>query len=322
MIGRISIAVVLLVTVLAWMLTDPVRQTTQVIPTPANKSAPTKSSKPVQLAMANISLPPPPAPAPPPRTVSPMKAVTKATPVTAKAVQPLAPQLQRPVPMIKSIEPIKPAPKPKQTPPQQSAKPTSAPTPVSVHAPAPSSPPKPTPQKAAAEGRPLLRLLEHGKGPSVEISWPRSVSLRHQLYRLFQNCYGMRIAVMAADGRLFDDVSRPGQAWAVNLDRYSGFVRQSSGGASLDEHDTARRIRNHHGLGITTTVRLFPRRTDALLLGGLKSLIGAHYANATRIRAYYQVSGWRVRVAGITVNARPITGQVDLSSGATQRCAI
>jgi hypothetical protein len=330
MIGRISIAVVLLVIVLAWMLADPPRQITQAIATPDETAAPTETPKAAPLAMAQISLPPPPAPIPAlvpaitPRTVTPMKAAVETTPPASKALQPLAPQPQppqqpamqpkRPASTVKSIEPIKPAPKPAQ----QIAKPQ--PTPPTT--PPRPTPPMPTSQDAAAAGRPLLRLLEHGKGPSVEISWPASASARHQLYRLFKQCYGMRIAVMGADGRLFDDASRPGQPWAVNLDRYSGFVRQSSGRASLDEHNTARRIRNRHDLGMVTTVRLFPRRTDALLLGGLKSLIGAHYKNATRIRAHYLLAGWRVHVAGITVNAQPIAGRIDLSSGTIRRCAI
>ena len=132
----------------------------------------------------------------------------------------------------------------------------------------------------------------------------------------------MRIAVIDANGQLFNDASRPGQAWPINLDRYSGFMRQSSAGAALDEYRIVRQIRARHGLNSATAVRLFPRHTDAVLLGGLRNLIGGNYNGAKRIQARYQMSGSKVYITDITIDAKPVTGSIELSSGAIRRCII
>ncbi|MDP6590123.1 MAG: hypothetical protein QF666_11845, partial [Alphaproteobacteria bacterium] len=168
-----------------------------------------------------------------------------------------------------------------------------------------------------AEGRVLLRILEHGSGPVVEIAWPVSAMQRRALYRLFEACYGMEIAVIDARGRLFSRTGRSGQPWQPNLDRYSGFLRQPSGRLTLDEKDSIAGIRRFHGgLRAADNVRLFPRRLDALLLGGLKALIGDGYASARAIRAHYRRDGDSVLVEGIRLDGRPILGRIDLTSAA------
>ena len=333
MIGRVSIAILALLAVLVWMLGDPLRQTAER-PTPnlskdrvdQHVAAPAKSTR-----MMAVTLPPPPKPAVETRVVTALTlAKPAATPVPNRTVTPLKalPKPQstsrsyRPAPAPLQILPIKPAPKPV-------AKPLK-PTPKSMNsqsrqqaklAPAAPDPPLLSKQQAT-EGRPLLKLLEHGKGPSVEIAWPASASQRRRLYDLFKQCYGMRIAVMDANGQLFNDVSRPGQTWSINLDRYSGFMRQSSAGAALDEYRTVSKIRARHGLDSTTTVRLFPRHTDAVLLGGLRNLIGGNYHGTKLIQARYQISGSKVSVTEITIDAKPVNGSIELSSGAIRRCII
>jgi len=168
-----------------------------------------------------------------------------------------------------------------------------------------------------AEGRVLLRILEHGSGPEVEIAWPESAIQRRDLYRLFEACYGMEIAVMDSGGRLYGRAGEAGRPWQPNLDRYSGFVRQPSGRLTLDEMDSIARIRTFHGgLRAAENVRLFPRRLDALLLGGFKSLIGDGYAGASAIRAHYRRDGDTVLVEGIRLDGRPILGRIDLSAAA------
>ena len=71
-----------------------------------------------------------------------------------------------------------------------------------------------------------------------------------------------------------------------------------------------------------TAVRLFPRNTDAVLLGGLRNLIGGNYNGTKRIQARYQTSGSKVSVTEITIDAKPVTGSIELSSGAIRRCII
>ncbi len=118
-----------------------------------------------------------------------------------------------------------------------------------------------------AEGRVLLRILEHGSGPEIEIAWPVSAIQRRALYRLFEVCYGMEIAVIDSGGRLYSRTGEAGRPWRLNMDRFSGFVRQPSGRLTLDEKDGIARIRAFHGgLRAAHNVRLFPRRLDALLL--------------------------------------------------------
>ncbi len=171
-----------------------------------------------------------------------------------------------------------------------------------------------------AEGRVLLRILEHGSGPEIEIAWPVSATQRRALYRLFEACYGMEIAMIDSRGRLYGRSGEAGRPWQPNLDRYSGFVRQPSGRLTADEIDSIARIRTFHGgLRAANNVRLFPRRLDAVLLGGLKALIGDGYGDASAIRAYYRREGNTVLVESIRLDGRPILGRIDLSAAA-HRC--
>jgi hypothetical protein len=88
----------------------------------------------------------------------------------------------------------------------------------------------------------------------------------------------------------------------------------------MDERDSISRIRSYHGgLRAGDNVRLFPRHLDALLLGGLKALIGDGYASANAIRARYRRDGEGVLVEAIRLDGRPILGRIDLSAAA-RRC--
>jgi len=172
-----------------------------------------------------------------------------------------------------------------------------------------------------AEGRPLLRILEHGSGPVIEIAWPDGQAARERLYETFTACFGMRVAVMDRDGTLFAAEGRAGSPWAVNLDRYSGFVRQPAGRLARAELRDAERALAHHGAGLRASpVRVFPRRVDALLLGGLRRVAGERYGGADRIRATYGLDGRRVFVTGISVDGRPLAGRIDLSLASLARC--
>ena len=164
-----------------------------------------------------------------------------------------------------------------------------------------------------AEGRTLLRILEHGSGPEVEIAWPVSMIQRRSLYRLLETCYGMEIALMDSNGGLYRSVGKAGQPWQPNLDRYSGIVRQPSGSLTPDEQIIIDRIYQYHGgLHLAENVRLFPRRLDALLLGGLKMIIGDKYAGISVIRAHYRREGDSVLVENISIDGRSVFGQISL----------
>jgi len=284
-----------------------------------------------------LLLPPPP-PMPTPKVASPSKAEQ-----VAKAPEPLS---TPPAPIAEAAPPPKPRPKPqpvtKQT--QTAAAPVIREE--TQRNPSPqrgSVAPTPHPDSAAptetyfvapgplveADGRVLLRILEHGAGPEIEIAWPVSDLQRRALYRLFEACYGMEIALIDAGGRLFSRAGESGQPWQPNMDRYSGFVRQPAGRLTREEQDSIAGIRAFHGglrglrglrgpsgLRAAANVRLFPRRLDALLLGGLKALIGDGYASASAIRAHYRRDGDSVLVEAIRLDGRPILGRIDLSPAA------
>ncbi len=260
-----------------------------------------------------------------PKTTEPLKARPKTTEPLKARPKTIEPLKARP----KTIEPLKARPKtieplkarPKTIEPLKARQPETPPPAPVVKIKSPQQAPQDA-KTAAQTGRPLLRMMEHGDGPSIEISWPRDSRARADLYRVFSQCYGMRVALMTAAGSLYDEASDPGQAWPINTDRFSGFLRRSQGGATADELATTRRIRARHGLSNAAAVRVFPRQTDAVLLGGLKNLTGDGYANGQTIRAAYRLSGWRVGIADIHVDSRPVAGEVDLSGAARSGCRI
>jgi len=285
---------------------EPAQKSTNVPPKPAQKM-------PIQ--MAEVILPPPPT-------------------FRTETVKAIAPMVAKPAPKVVR-EPVKAAPPKiaktihiKPLAPSSTATKSSEPLPLVSRAklasePTPKQAPSPT-QSSSKEikqqGRPLLKLLEFGKGPRIEIAWPDRSSERAKLFSLFRQCYGMRVALMSEAGNLYDDHARRGDPWQLNTDRFSGFVRQSQGRAADAEASHINSIRQRHGLYAGNPVRLFPRETDALLLGGLQSLIGDAYTNNQTIRASYRVSGWRVRVDGISTDGHAVTGSVDLSGAVTAGC--
>lgn len=256
-----------------------------------------------------------------------------------KPLQPAAPKVQPPSPIIK--EPLRPS-LPASTPPAEFvAKPLQLsvidekdtqievahkveqslePAPLSEAALQSASTSTPNPA-VITEGRILLRILEHGSGPSIEITWPVEPGKRRQLYRRFESCFSMQIALMDEDGSLFIAEGIRGQSWDIDLDRHSGFVRQTTGQLTAREARRVQNIRAFHGnLGRTASVRVFPRRMDAILLGGLRQLIGSRYGKVGSIRASYRIDGDQILVEAIEADGELINGYVGLSGAANSSC--
>jgi hypothetical protein len=169
------------------------------------------------------------------------------------------------------------------------------------------------------QGRALLKILEYGEGPGIEIAWPADTRQRESLYRLLHRCYGMRTAMMDQSGLLFRSGTPAGQPWRPNLDRFSGFVRQPKGYLARQEAREANQITQLHRLGSgARPVRLFPRRSDALLLGGLQQLLGAGYETADQIQGVYLIDGPNLSISSIRKDNRPVAGRIDLTGA--QRC--
>ncbi len=238
----LTLAVLLLAMTVA---AEPEPSSLEELPAAANAPADTPQAP----DLSAVYLPPPPV-------------VTAAAP----AVEPAA---NRPKPLA-IAEP--PAPKVPDAPVEEvvvRSEPPPAPEPSSVSV-------EITPE-AVREGRALLRLLERGEGPDIEIAWPAAADDRADLYRLFSTCFGMRTIVMSDDGEMFDANGDAVTAGVFNGDRYSGFVRQPAGGLSAEERRQVDAIRQRHGLGQGRVLRIFPRRVDAVLLGGLHLLAGGWF---------------------------------------------
>lgn len=268
-------------------------------------------------------------PASPQKPAAPVKLLRTADtpPLPANAsVAPMAPG-KSPDPRSATAGPVPLRPRP---PPQAAPEPVAPAVPdapatempkVAAARPAAPDPGPRTDELVAGEGRALLRILEHGSGPTIDIAWPAASGERERLYHHLKNCFGMRPALMDAAGRLYAAEGRPGQPWAINLDRHSGFVRQVHGQVTADERQDIRSITVHHaGLGEAAPVRVFPRAVDALLLGHLRHAVGDDYTQARVIRAAYRFSGSGVAVESIEVDGRRIAGRIDLAAAASRGC--
>jgi len=246
-----------------------------------------------------------------------------AAPSAAPGVEPLKPRSRQP-------SPPPPAPSPSPRPPLQPAATAAAATATTAAAAAPAKtadaaepvePRQPAGAVEPAVGRALLRMLEHGRGPGLEIAWPDRPGERERLYRNFQRCYGMRLALQDGTGRLFVDAPPARIAWRPNGDRYSGFARLSTGRLTAAERRDIGAIARRHGLApALSAVRVFPRALDAHLLGSLQQLIGGEYLQAKAIRASYRLRQGRVLVGDVSVDGVPRDGVVDLSAALARRC--
>ncbi|MBF0246735.1 MAG: hypothetical protein HQL36_01475 [Alphaproteobacteria bacterium] len=290
-----GISVILLVTVVAGLIAPRMLTKTETLPEEAQAALLTPASKPAPKVEV-LLLPPPP----------------EKVLAGAPAGRPGGGSSAHVGEVAEEITPLKPHP-PEQT------KPTDdRPTIQSV--PRPNAELNDDVGVAAENGRTLLRILEHGKGPAIEIAWPDDDRKRSLLFDHFRDCHGMRVALMDLDGRLFTESEETGHPWDLNLDRYSGFVRRPSGAMSGEEMKAAEHIKMHHALqGHMRQVRLFPRNSDAILLGSLREIVGDRYRSAQSITAAYRFNGHAVQVNGIVVDGEPVPGHLILPSQRTCR---
>jgi len=307
--GAVTIGLALVLIVLSQ---KPNASETSTQPEPEPPAAETPPAKPPALQAA-VVLPPPPvaSPGPPagsPRTErAPLKPRTGGVPAETVEIKPLKPRPQ-PVPA-DAASPAAPEPvsAPGDAPPARVAA-----LPRADPAPRPNAGPVAATPQTVTEGRALLKMLETGKGPVIEIAWPQQPADRSRLYRLLTACYGMQTAILANGGALYVTDSEPGQAWQVNRDTVSGFIRKPSGMTTEAERSIVTRIRNRHGIAAGDTVRLFPRGVDAVMLGGLGRIVGPGYLKYSTIRARYRLVGDRITVVDLRVDGIGRPGQVAL----------
>ncbi|MBT4691406.1 MAG: hypothetical protein HOK21_09715 [Rhodospirillaceae bacterium] len=250
-----------------------------------------------------VSLPAPPRPrvtAPTVPAVSPVPSAPPIQPMTA--LKPTV--IEKPAPAI--VQPLKPvAAKSAEQIPQPIEPVAAVAKPVLV-----------TPAKTdTAHGRVLLRLLEHGRGPAIELAWPGDAAERARLYRRFRECFGMRVALRDRTGDLFVAGNPAGQAWHPNNDLYSGFARQPTGRLVPAERDDLNTIARRHGISsYSPAMRIFPRAVDAQLLDGLQQILADGYKKAGAIRARYYLAKGAIQVRDIQVDGHNVAGSILLGN--------
>ena len=300
---------------------------TSKVQEPPQPKAPPQPKEPTQQAAKPTSSPKPvsitpltPLPSPEPASIEPSPAEPASTKpdLTIAAHQPLheikpltapKPQVQKEQPQEEIAEPveIKPAAllSPQPAPPQEiyeEAEPAQKIKATDI-------PIKEIPVKEIqAKGRPLLRLMEYGQGSAVNIAWPANSNAMTRLYDELNRCYGMESLVIH-QGRLYN---RAG-LFEPNQDRYSSFMREVQGQIPPRESEFLRKIPVSGA-----PVRLFPRRVDAMLLGGLHHLLGQEAMEGHHISGTYSLSQNRLLVTDLRLDGVQVEGSVDLT--AIRRC--
>lgn len=290
------VAAMLMNTPAAWQ-----RPVSKIPELPQQQSPTAKSNVRTQ----SVALPAPPkiAPAPPTRALQPKAKKEQQTPSKALKVQLLRPSPVKTV--VRRVLKSKPV---------LTEKPSLAVKSRQVTA-ADAAPTVTDPVAAVAQGRVLLRLLEHGRGPEIELAWPQDGAKRAELYRRFRDCLGMRVALSRRPGELFVANSPPGQNWQLNGDRYSAFARQPTGRLTTAERNDLRAIAQRHGLSPRSpALRIFPRQVDAQLLGGLDRILAGSYSQSKEIRARYYLRKHAILLRDIQVDGRPVAGSITLGN--------
>lgn len=185
----------------------------------------------------------------------------------------------------------------------------------------PSSLPRFKSDRKFLNGRALLRIMEHGSGPLVEIGWPSNSKKSENLYSILQKCFGMRVGLVDPNGDIYLELGEKGLPWSPNLDQFSGFVRKSMGTVARYEKKEEKTIRIHHNFWKPADlVRFMPRTVDAYLLGNLASIIGPEYQQAKLVRATYDLQMGIPVVTRIVVDDVELEGKVDFSVVVGDRC--
>jgi hypothetical protein len=158
-----------------------------------------------------------------------------------------------------------------------------------------------------ANGRVLLRQLENGKGPEIQIAWPDQTRLKEKIYDILNKCYGMQTALMNSKDELFHSAGPSGVRWAINMDKMSGFIREVSGLIPQSEHLHVRQINQKHpNENFISTIRIFPRVVDAHLLANLRSLAGENYSTSKNISAAYGLKNNSILIQHVRLDGREL----------------
>ena len=344
----------LMLALLAATVAGPGARPRSPAPESVPEPAPAAKVELVPLSATMLTLPPPPPSSEPSvePSVEPEPAAVAALPETAPPPATVDVRVLEPVPSLPVAEAAEPEPtglddraddaapmvevEPEAAPvdPMPVAEPSLSPEPVpeakaAVEPPhavdtapaTPTTPPMPVKPTAVdrREGRALLRLLEVGDGPSIEIAWPDDAAARDALASVLLRCHGMEPAILTSGGQVLTRDSVPGRAMPLDQDRLSGFIRDPQGALSRTERALQEELRRRHGGPAGHFVRLFTRETDAALLGSLARMTAGSYRDIGRITATYRQDGVDVAIVDVRIDGRPIAGVLVLPT--SRACA-
>ena len=165
-----------------------------------------------------------------------------------------------------------------------------------------------------ANGRVKLKVMELGKGPLIEIAWPPQQQAQSHLQRWMEQCADMEIALINGAGDLFIDTGERGKRWELNLDRYSGFVREVGRNSRIVDATKVASIRSKHGAAVqgAAPVAVFSRKVDAQLLGGIGRIVGSRYMDSRKITARYVMKQGTPVVTALQVDGESVSGEIEL----------
>ncbi len=167
------------------------------------------------------------------------------------------------------------------------------------------------------KGRVLLKKLEYGKGPQIEVGWPKELAQKQELYSVFTKCFGLKTAGLNSSKQLFVNSSGGNRALTLNMDTTSGFIREIHGDISRSEHGEIIQIEQKHPYQtFESFVRIFPRHVDASLLQGLHLVLGDVFPKAKQIKASYRLTGYDVEVFEISADTQMFPGSFHLRRNA------
>ena len=173
-------------------------------------------------------------------------------------------------------------------------------------------------RKILKNGRAILRILEHGTGPSINFAWPDNAKERDNLFVLLRKCYGMQTVLLGQNKRLYRQSDASGRSWLIDMDRISGFIRMAGGKLTDLEKKIIKQTRQQHSqIQLNTAVRMFPRKFDGGLLGEIARIIDTKNTKIHSISARYKQNNRDLSMVDIRINGKIKAGRIDLSPYST-----
>ncbi|MCG8490225.1 MAG: hypothetical protein MI743_01310 [Sneathiellales bacterium] len=130
------------------------------------------------------------------------------------------------------------------------------------------------PEELIEKGRTSLKLLEHGKEDMINLVWPENPEEMETLYKILKSRLGMQTVLIDQSFRIYSMDEQPGQGTSIDRDRFSTIIRSPEGQLPNTEAMAKQRLfaRHRKAKEVLTLVRIFPRNSDALLLGAIERL--------------------------------------------------